>query len=74
MTIRSVANINAIVKARFDAADLPHITGSPEYDAIDELVKTITQIATTFNTKQYGCKCGGLPLIVSEDKAHHVTK
>ena len=51
MTITSVAAIDAMVKARFEAADLPCITGSLEYDAIDELVKAITQIATTFKTK-----------------------
>ena len=63
-----------MVKARFDAADIPRITGSPEYDAIDELVEAIAQIATTFKIKQYGGKCGVLPLIVNEDKARRVTK
>ena len=45
-----------MVKARFDAAVLPRITRSPEYKAIDELVKAIAQIAITFNTKRYGGK------------------
>ena len=62
-----------MVKACFDAADLPRITGSPEYNAIDELVEAITQIATTFKTKRYGGKCGVLPLIVSEDETRRVT-
>ena len=65
VTITSVAAIDTMVKVRFDAADLPRITGSPEYNAIDELVEAITQIATTFNTKRYGGKYGVLPLIVS---------
>ena len=65
MTITSISAIDAMVKARFDAANLPCITGSPEYDAINELVKAIAQIATTFKTKRYGGKCGVLPLIVS---------
>ena len=73
MTINSVATIDVMVKARFDAADIPHITGSPEYDAIDELVKAIAQITTTFKTKRYGGKCGVLPLILSEDKTRRVT-
>ena len=73
MTITSVAAIDAMVKARFDAADLPRITGSPEYDAIDELVEAIAQIATTFKTKRYGGKCGVLPLIVSENETRRVT-
>ena len=53
MTITSVAAIGAMVKARFDAAGLQRITISPEYDTIDELVKVIAQIATTFKTKRY---------------------
>ena len=73
MTITSVAAIYAMVKARFDAADIPHIMGSTEYDAIDEIVEAITHIATTFKTKRYGGKCGVLPLIVSEDEARHFT-
>ena len=73
MTITSVAVINAMVKARFDANDLPRITGSPKYDAIDNLVKAIAQIATTFKTKRYGGKCGVLPLIVSKDETRRVT-
>ena len=55
MTITSVAAI-AMVKASFEAADLPQITILPEYDAINELVETIAQIATTFKTKRYGGK------------------
>ena len=62
-----------MVKVRFDAADLPRITGSPEYNAIDKLVEAITQIATTFNTKRYGGKCGVLPLIVNNDETFRVT-
>ena len=62
-----------MVKARFDAADLPRITGSPEYKAIDELVEAIAQIATPFKTKRYGGKCGVLPLIVREDETRRVT-
>ena len=62
-----------MVKARFDAADLPRITGSPEYDAIDELVKAIAHIATIFKTKRYSGKCGVPPLIVSKDKTRQVT-
>ena len=73
MTITSIAAIDVMVKARFDAANLPRITGSPEYDAIDKLVEAIAQIATTFKTKRYGGKCGVLPLIVSKDKARQVT-
>ena len=61
-----------MVKARFDAADLPRITGSPKYDAIDEIVEAIKHIATTFKTKWYGGKCGVLPFIVSEDEARRV--
>ena len=74
MTIISVAAIDAMVNPRFDAANLPCIMGSPEYDAIDELVEVIAQIATTFNTKRYSGKCGVLPLIVIKDKARRVTK
>ena len=66
MTITSVAAIYAMVKARFDE-------GSPEYDAIDELVKAIAQIATTIKTKRYGGKCGVLPLIVNKDETRRVT-
>ena len=62
-----------MAKARFDAADLPRITRSPTYDTIDKLVKAIAQIATTFNTKRYGDKCGVLPLIVSKDEARRIT-
>ena len=65
MAITNFAAIDAMVKARFDAADIPRITGSPEYDAIDELVEAIAQISTTFKTKRYGGKYGVLPLIVS---------
>ena len=68
MTITSVAAIDAMVKSRFDAANLPRITGSPKYDAIDELVEAIAQIATTFNTKRYGGKCSVLSLVVSKYK------
>ena len=71
--ITSVTAINMMVKARFDAADIPRITGSPEYDAINELVEAIAQVATNFNTKRYGGKCGVLPLIVSKDETHQVT-
>ena len=74
MTITSVATTDTMVKARFDASDIPHITGSPDYDAIDKLVKAITQITTTFKTKWYGGKCGVPPLIVSEYEARPVTK
>ena len=56
MTITSVTAIDAMVKARFDAANLPRITGSPKYKAIDELVEAIAQIATTFKTKRYSGK------------------
>ena len=73
MTISSVSAIDTMVKARFNAADLPRITGSPEYDATNELVKAIEHIATTFKTKQYGGKCGVLPFIASEDEARRVT-
>ena len=73
MTISSVAFIDAMVKARFDAADLPRITGSPKYNAINELVKAIAQIATTFKTKRHGGKFGVLPLIVRKDEARRVT-
>ena len=73
MTITRVADINVMVKSRFDAADLPCITGSPEYNAIDKLVETIDQIATTFKTKRYSGKCGVLPLIISEDETRRVT-
>ena len=73
MTITSVATIDAMFKACFDAAYLPRITGSPEYDAIDELVEEIAQIATTFKTKRYGGKCGVLLLIVSKDENIQVT-
>ena len=73
MMITSVTAINAMVKARFDAADLPRITGSPEYKAIDELVEAIAQIAITFKTKRYGGKYGVLPLIVSKDETGRVT-
>ena len=68
MTITSVAAIDAMVKSRFDAAVLLRITGSPEYNAIDELVEVIAQIANTFKTKRYGGKYGVFPLIVSKDK------
>ena len=74
MTITSVATIDTMVKARFNAADIPRITGSPEYDAINKLVEAIAQIATTFKTKRYGGKCGVPPLIFSEDEARRVTK
>ena len=74
MTITSVAAIDAMVNACFGAADLPRIMGSPEYDAIYKLVKAIAQIATTVKTKRYGGKCGVLPLIVSKDEAHRITK
>ena len=47
--------------------------GSPEYDTIDELVKSISQISTTLNTKRYGVKCSVLPLIVSKDETRRVT-
>ena len=73
MTISSVSAINAMIKACFDAADLPRITVFPEYDTIDELVKAIAHIATTFKTKRYSGKCGVLYLIVSEDEARRVT-
>ena len=73
MKIPSVIAINAMVKTRFNAADLPRITGCPEYNTIDELVDAIVQIATTFKTKRYSGKCGVLPLIVSEDQARRVT-
>ena len=73
MTITSVAAIYAMVKARFDAADLPCITGSPEYDAIDKLVEAISQISTTIKTKWYSGKCGVAPLIVNEDATRRVT-
>ena len=73
MTITIVAAIKAMVKARFEAADISRITGSLEYNAIDELVETIAQIGTTFKTKRYGGKCGVLPLVVSEDKTRQVT-
>ena len=73
MTITSVGAIGAMVKACFDAADLPRITGSPEYNAIDELVEAITHITTTFKTKRYGGKCGVPPLIISEDETRQVT-
>ena len=63
-----------MVKDRFDAADLSHITGSPKYDSINKIVEAITQIATTFKTKRYGGKCGVLPLILSEDETRQVTK
>ena len=63
-----------MIKACFDAADLPLITGSPKYDAISKLVEVITQIVTTFKTKRYSVKCDVLPIIVSEDKARRVTK
>ena len=73
MTITSVAAIDTMVKSRFDAADLPCITRLPKYYAIDELVESIAQIATTFKTKRYSGKCGVLPLIVSKDEARRVT-
>ena len=73
MTITSVTAIDTMVKARFDAADLPRITGSPEYKAINELVEAIAQIATTLKTKRYGGKCGVLPIIVSKDETRRVT-
>ena len=73
MTISSVAAIDAMVKTRFVAADLPCITGSSEYDTINKVVEATTQIATTFKTKRYGGKCGVLPLIVSEDEICQVT-
>ena len=68
MTITRVTAIDTMFKARFDAADLPRITGSPKYKAIDELFEAIAQIAITFKTKRYGGKYGVLPLIVSKDE------
>ena len=52
MTITSVTAIDTMVKARFGAANLPRITGSPEYKAINELVEAIAQIATTLKIKR----------------------
>ena len=73
MSITSVAAIDAMVKSRFNATNLPRITGYPEYDAINELVEAIAQITTTFKTKRYGGKCGAPPRIVSEDDTCRVT-
>ena len=73
MTITSIAAINAMIKSRFDAANLPRITGPPEYDRFDELVEAIAQITTIFKTKRYDGKCGVLPLTVSKDKARRDT-
>ena len=73
ITITIVTTIGTMVKDHFGATDLPRITGSPEYKAIDELVEAIAQIATTFKTKRYSGKCGVLPLIVREDKTRRVT-
>ena len=53
-----------MVKARFDAASFPRITGSPKHRPIGELVGAITTIATGFKTGRYGGKTGCLTLVV----------
>ena len=73
MTITSVAPIDAMVKARFDAADLPRIMGSPKYVAFNKLFEAIAQIPNIFKNKRYGGKYSVLSLIVSKDKTRRVT-
>ena len=68
------ATVDAMVKARFNAASFPRITGLPEKKANNKLVGAIAMVATGFKTCRYGGKTGCLALVVDQEEMQWVAK
>ena len=74
MSTTGAANVNAMVKARFDTTNFTRIVGAPEHGPIDILEDEIAKVAATFKTTWYGGRTGCLALIVDEEEMRRVTK
>ena len=72
MTETVAAAVNAMVKARFDAASFPRITGTYAHGPIDEIVGAIATVATGFKIRRYGGKTGCLALVVDQEEMQWV--
>ena len=68
MTETSATAVNAMAKARFDAAAFSQITGLSEHRSINELVGAIAMVSTGFKTRRYGGKTGCLALVVDQEE------
>ena len=55
-----------MVEARFKAAVIPRLNAMPTILLIDELVKAITQVATSLKTRMWGGLHGCLALVLEE--------
>ena len=66
------AAVNLMVKARFKAAVFPRLNAIPTILSIDELVKSIAQVAMSLNTRMWGELHGCLSLVLEETEMCHV--
>ena len=74
MTETVAAAVDSMVKARFDAASFPRITGTSDHGPINEIVGAIATVATSFKIRRYGGKTGCLVLVVDQEEMQRVTK
>ena len=66
------AAVDFMVEARFKAAVIPHINAMPTILSINELVKVISQVATSLKTRMWGGLHGCLSLVLKETEMRHV--
>ena len=69
---RPSASFDLMVKARFKAAVIPRLNAMPTILSIDKLVKAISQVATSLNTRMWGGFHGCLALVLEETEMRHV--
>ena len=73
MTETGATAVDAMVKARFDAASFPRITGPPEHRPMEKLVRAIATVAAGFKTSRYGgTVC--LALVVDQEEIQQVAR
>ena len=67
-----VASVNLMAKACFKAAMFPRLNAMPTIVLIDKLVKAITQVVTSLNTRMWGGINGCITLVLEETEMRHV--
>ena len=67
------ASVDLMVEARFKVDVIPRLDAMPTILSIDELVKAITQVATSLKTRIWGGLHGCLALVAKESEMRHVT-
>ena len=63
--------VDLMVEACFKAAVFPQLNVMPTILSIEKLVKAITQVATSLNTRMWGGLHGCLALVLEETEMRH---